>query len=117
MPLMAKLFSCFLLVAAVVSASARRLECADLLEAVSLGDCPSDADLDRCDTEGLANGDLCEGDGECGTDDDLDNCEHNGAMQVAARVFFSSRGSEGERARDVGSDDRIRRFRRRTSIA
>ena len=45
------------------------------LRPVNSSTCPPDLDLlDPCDTYGLRDGDLCEGDGECGTSKYLDNC-------------------------------------------
>ena len=44
------------------------------LRAVNRSECPKSLDLDPCDTYGLRDGDLCEGDGECETDRGLDNC-------------------------------------------
>ena len=44
------------------------------LRPVNSSECPEDLGLDPCDTYGLRDGDLCEGDGECGTSNDLDNC-------------------------------------------
>jgi len=48
-----------------------------VLKPLPASECPAsrqDLDIGDCLTEGLALGDLCEGDGECGTSQYLDNC-------------------------------------------
>jgi len=76
-------------------------DCPYTIRPATAGECPADADVPNCTTDGLEVGSVCEGGGECETDSNLDNCG-NYDIYVVTGMATRRLGGLGSMRRRLG---------------